>query len=81
MEAFRNGVLVLWIPHDSRTEELINYLHPPSIKLSEAIKVKKLEKLMEYCDYTDLIMNYTKLCKKYVSYLNGNKLSHKYSVL
>lgn len=81
MEALRNGVPALWITHDSRTEELTNYLHLPSIKLSKAIKVKNLEELIEYCNYTDLVMNYTKLCEKYVGYLNENKLSHKYSVL
>lgn len=38
MEALRNGVTVLWITHDSRTEELTNYLHLSSIKLFESIK-------------------------------------------
>lgn len=81
MELLRNGVQALWITHDSRTEELTNYLHIPSIKLPEAIKAKNLEELIEYCDYINLVINYTKLCKKYVGYLNENKLSYKYSVL
>ena len=61
MEAFRNGVPALWITHDSRTEELTNYLHLSSIKLSEAIKAKNLEELIEYCDYTDLVIKLYKV--------------------
>ena len=61
MEAFRYGVPALWITHDSRTEELTNYLHLSSIKLSEAIKAKNLEELIEYCDYTDLVIKLYKV--------------------
>ena len=51
----------MWITHDSRTEELTNYLHLSSIKLSEAIKAKNLEELIEYCDYTDLVIKLYKV--------------------
>lgn len=80
MEALRNGVPALWITHDSRTEELTNCLHLPSISVENAAKVKNLEELFGYCDYTDLRKNYTILSEKYIDYLNENNLSHRYAI-
>ena len=80
MEALRNGIPALWITHDSRTTELTKYLHLPNISISDISKIKNLEELLEYCDYTDLKNNYMSLCEKYVEYLNENGLAHKYSI-
>ena len=63
MEALRNGIPALWITHDSRTAELTKYLHLPNISISDISKIKNLEELLEYCDYTDLKNNYMSLCE------------------
>lgn len=80
MEALRNGVPALWITHDSRTSELTEFLHLPTIHIKEYQKIKKIEELFDYCDFTDLRKNYKKLCENYVSFLNENKISNKFMI-
>lgn len=81
MEALRNGVPALWITHDSRTAELTAFLHLPNITMKRLSTVKRLDELLQYCDYTDLKKNYYGLCKNYVDYLTENKLNHRYKLV
>lgn len=81
MEALRNGVPALWITHDSRTAELTAFLHLPNITMKRFSTVKRLDELLQYCDYTDLKKNYYGLCKNYVDYLTENKLNHRYKLV
>ena len=78
MEALRNGVPTLWIAHDSRTSELINYLHLPCIDMQTAIKVQSIEELYKLCDMSGVRNNYSDLCQKYIEFLNFNFIDHKF---
>lgn len=80
MCALRNGVPALWITHDSRTSELVNTLHLPSIDYSTLNDVKSVEELLQYCNYEDFKNKYSKLTENYVQFLNENHLSHKFHI-
>ena len=80
MFALRNGVPALWITHDSRTSELVNTLHLPSIDYSTFKKVTSVEELAQYCDYNAFVNEYRKLTENYVQFLNENHLAHKFKV-
>ena len=80
MCSLRNGVPSLWITHDSRTSELINTLHLPSINYEQLEQVKCVEELVEFCNYDDFNKNYRRLTENYVEFLNENGLSHKFKL-
>lgn len=80
MCSLRNGVPALWITHDSRTIELVNTLHLPSINYEQLEQVKCVEELVEFCNYDDFNKNYRRLTKNYVAFLNENGLSHRFKL-
>ena len=80
MCSLRNGVPSLWITHDSRTSELVNTLHLPSINYEQLEQVKCVEELVEFCNYDDFNKNYRRLTENYVEFLNENGLSHKFKL-
>lgn len=80
MEALRMGIPALWITHDSRTFELVEHLHLPHISIEQFCNLKEPEKLLEFCDYSDLYNNYQKLCREYVQFLDENNITHKFSI-
>lgn len=80
MEALRNDVPALWITHDSRTKELVKFLHLPHITIEEFKNIENMEQLCKMCDYTDFYNNYFGMCANYVSFLNENGISHKYTL-
>ena len=47
MVAMQNGLPTLWVTHDSRTRELTDFLHLPSVPLEMIGKIKHIEKLFE----------------------------------
>ena len=80
MCAMRNGIPALWITHDSRTSELVNTLHLPSIDYKQFEKIRDLEELVSYCDYSQFKKNYRVLSRNYVQFLNENKINHNFSI-
>lgn len=80
MSAVRNGIPALWITHDSRTSELVKTLKLPHITLSQFNECKNINKLMEYCDYTEFYKAYESLSREYVNFLDENNLNHKFNL-
>lgn len=80
MSALRSGIPALWIVHDSRTTELVNTLKLPNIDFETFDKIKSIEELINYCDYSEFYKNYKQLTKEYVNFLEENNLKHKFSI-
>lgn len=80
MAALRNCVPSLWITHDSRTKELVDFLHLSNLSLDNFIKIKYIEELFEYCDFSELRKNYKHMCIDYASYLNENGIENYYNI-
>lgn len=53
MVAMHNGIPALWVTHDSRTKELTDFLHLPSIPLKIINNTKYVEELFKYCNYDE----------------------------
>ena len=80
MAAFRAGIPALWVVHDSRTKELVKSLHLPHIDYNQLNESKNVQKLMEYCDYSEFYKEYPHLRQNYIHFLNENKLNHNFSM-
>ncbi len=73
MMALNHGVPTLWLVHDWRTRELVEYLKLPHLELfGQFQKVKYPEELMEYYDYTEVYKNYSKLYRIYCEFIDKN---------
>ena len=74
MMALRNGVPTLWIVHDWRTLELVQYLGLPYINYYDPKfqKIKYVEELLEYCDYSKVYAKYPQLLEKYNKFMKCN---------
>lgn len=79
MSAFRSGTPALWITHDSRTAELVNTLHLPSIGIDRLESIENAEELLELCDYSDFYRHYGELAREYAAFLNENHIENKFS--
>lgn len=80
MAAFRNGIPALWITHDSRTSELTQTLHLPSITQKEWWEFDRFEDLLSHCNYDNFYQNYPFLLQNYVQFLEENHISHKFII-
>lgn len=74
--AIRSGIPALWIVHDSRTRELTELFHLPSIESSEIDKIKRVEDLLEYSSYSKFYQTYPKMFDEYIGFLNENQIDH-----
>lgn len=73
MMALRNGIPTLWIAHDWRTLELAQYLGLPYILYKECFKkVKSVEELFEFCDYSQVYKRYPSLNRTYCEFIRRN---------
>ena len=74
MMALRNKVPTLWLVHDWRTLELVQYLGLPYLNYydSKVKKIKYLEELLEHCDYSKVYERYPQLNKKYCNFIRKN---------
>lgn len=74
MMALRNGIPTLWIVHDWRTLELVQTMGLPHINYYDEKfrKIKYLEELFEYCDYSEVYKRYPQLNKKYCNFMRKN---------
>lgn len=70
------GVRSLWIIHDTRTEELCNYLGLPSISIKEFGPKTSIGELEERADYELFFKLYPKNYKKFFEYLEGASVPH-----
>ena len=80
MAALRNGIPALWVVHDSRTRELVETINLPHIELESVCRVKSINQLINYCDYSETRKKYKDLCKKYIDFLEENELDHNFSL-
>ena len=74
MMALRNKIPALWLVHDWRTLELVQYLGLPYINYysDKFRKMKYIEELFEYCDYSEVYRRYPKLYRQYCDFIRKN---------
>ena len=74
MMALRNKVPTLWIVHDWRTLELVQYMVLPYLSYydDKFRRIKYVDELLEYCDYSEVYNRYPKLSKAYQEFIRKN---------
>lgn len=72
--ALWNGIRSLFLTVDSRTKELTDFFHLPSMPMSRFHKERPLEYYFDQADYTDFNRIYPKLYEKFVDFVNRNGL-------
>lgn len=72
MMAFQNGIPTLWVDHDSRTAELLEFLHLPHVDRSQITDADCLEGLLDACNYDDFLEHYPELRRRYIRFLKEN---------
>lgn len=75
MMAFQNGIPALWVDHDSRTRELLDYLHLPYVDCDEIEHMVSIQELVKKCDYTEFLENYPAIRQRYICFLHDNAIS------
>lgn len=81
MLSFLMGVPALWITHDYRMNEIVDLLKLPHLEKRHLKKIKYLEELMEYCVYDRAFYkNMNKMRKEYISFLEENRVAHKFKL-
>lgn len=68
------GVPALFIPIDSRTTELSNHFHLPTMKLDEFDPEKDIRYYYDLADYTEFNKNYANRLDEYITFLKKNHL-------
>lgn len=69
MASLLAGVPALWVTHDARTQELVDFLHLPSIPLEQAANMEPQE-LEEFCSYDDFMDNIASRFENFNDYLD-----------
>lgn len=74
MMALRNKVPTLWIVHDWRTLELVQYLGLPYLNYNDEKfqNVKNVEELFEYCDYSNVYKCYSTKYQHFQKFIKQN---------
>ena len=74
MMALRNKVPTLWIAHDWRTLELVQYLGLPYLRYDDEIfqNASNVEQLLEYCDYSNVYKQYPTKYNRYINFIKQN---------
>jgi hypothetical protein len=73
MASLLSGCPALWITHDSRTKELVDTLHLPSIALEQAAEMN-IKELHSLIDYSKLFDNLSVLFENFNIFLDENNL-------
>lgn len=73
MATILSGKPALWITHDARTRELVEFFRLPHLDLSQAIDMEYSE-MLEYFDYTDFFQHIDFLFDNFNKYLSRNGL-------
>jgi len=76
MLALQQKIPALWITHDSRTTELVEFLKLPSLMLQDQLKFKNIKEMYEYTDYSCFNQFYYQLFQNYSDFLDKNGLEH-----
>lgn len=69
MAAYLAGVPSLWLTHDARTEELVNFLHLPNLALDSAVEMSTQE-IIDHYDPEDFFDNVRSLFANFNAYLD-----------
>ena len=72
--ALQNGIKSLFIVSDSRTTELTDFFHLPTMTFNEFDKDKPLEFYYEKADYSEFNKHYPSLFKAFCNFANKNGL-------
>lgn len=77
MIAMMSGVPSIWITHDTRTRELVNFLNLPNISIENIISLSIEDIVSKYSTYIqNFNTKYSFLYDNYISFLNKNNLQH-----
>ena len=72
MMAFQNGIPTLWVNHDSRTKELLEFLHLPYVDSSCVTDADCVSDLIQKCNYHSFLEHYPELRRQYLLFLKEN---------
>lgn len=74
MMALRSRIPTLWIVHDMRTLELVRTLKLPYLNYYSDgwERIRYMEDLLQFCDYSEVYKNYNKMRKEYHEFLEEN---------
>jgi len=75
MLALQSGLMAIWLSHDSRTSELIDYIKLPNINISD-FSYKHIEKLYHEIDIDTFNKNFKDIYAKYTHFLDKNNIKH-----
>lgn len=81
MASILSGKPALWLTHDARTRELVEFCYLPSISLSE-FAASKEDEIVQHIDYSDFFNNIGSLFENFNEYLSVNgleKIKHKFT--
>lgn len=80
MATILSGKPATWITHDSRTRELVDFLHLPSVTLEESASMKA-EEFRHEANYDDMFNHVDSLFDNWAEYLAAHNLPYKRPVL
>jgi len=72
--ALRAGIKALFVTIDTRTREMTEYFHLPTVDLKTINKCKNVSEIANLADYTEFNSSYAALYDKFVSFVNKNGL-------
>jgi len=75
--ALRAGVKSLFITHDSRTKEMVDFFDLPSISVPDFDKTKKIEDYYNAADYAEFNRNYHNKYDVFMKFMKDNSLEAK----
>lgn len=73
MATILSGKPALWLTHDARTRELVDFFHLPYLDLNGAINMS-YEEMLKYIDYEDFFNHIDSLFDNFNKYLTANGL-------
>ncbi|WP_197023755.1 polysaccharide pyruvyl transferase family protein [Microbulbifer sp. HZ11] len=81
MASILSGKPALWLTHDARTKELVEFCNLPSIPLSEAVTCSE-DEIVQHIDYSDFFNKIGSLFDNFNEYLSINgleKVQHEFT--
>lgn len=70
------GIPALWIMHDARMKELVEYHNLPSIKTEDIANADDIMELISVIDYNSMYKGHAERFRHYVDFLNKNEIDH-----
>lgn len=75
--ALRAGLPALFITHDTRTKEMTDFFHLPSVSIKNMPEYSTLDDLIDLIDYSDFNENYPRLFDNFLDFLHKNGMEIK----